>query len=73
MSSNRAYHADAAGDAAKTNSGRGPLSESDDQDVEETRPEPVPLPDDEFKDQLALVIPQKSRAANPYSQRQLPG
>src|SRR3954468_20535441 len=26
-------------------------------EVEEVRPEPVPLPDDEFKDQLAQVIP----------------
>ena len=33
---------------------------SDDEDLESedvARPEPVPLPDDEFKDQLALVIP----------------
>jgi RNA polymerase sigma-70 factor (ECF subfamily) len=33
-------------------------SEDDDEaEVEETRFEPVPLPDDEFKDQLAQVIP----------------
>jgi RNA polymerase sigma-70 factor (ECF subfamily) len=38
--------------------GRGPVS--DDQEAEDdagSRPDPVPLPDDEFKDQLAQVIP----------------
>jgi RNA polymerase sigma factor (sigma-70 family) len=30
---------------------------SDQPEIDEERPEPVPLPDDEFKDQLAQVIP----------------
>ena len=31
--------------------------ETDEEKLEETRPEPVPLPDPEFKEQLAAVIP----------------
>ena len=31
--------------------------EPEDELIEEVRPEPVPLPDDEFKEQLAAVIP----------------
>ena len=33
------------------------IDEDDDDYVEPPRPEPVPLPDDEFKDQLGAVIP----------------
>ncbi|GGE79239.1 DNA-directed RNA polymerase sigma-70 factor [Sphingomonas prati] len=36
---------------------RGPDEDYDDDDVEEVRAEPVPLPDNEFKDELARVIP----------------
>ena len=34
-----------------------PVSSDDDDEEEKPRFEPVPLPDDEFKDQLAQVIP----------------
>src|SRR3954454_9549919 len=38
--------------------GWGKVSEEPDDDlIDEPRPEPVPLPDPEFKDQLAAVIP----------------
>lgn len=33
------------------------IDEDEDDEAPEVRPEPVPLPDDEFKDQLAQVIP----------------
>ena len=55
MCSNQAYHADTA-----TSAESGRLSVSDDDEVDsETglRPDPIPLPDDEFKEQLAQVIP----------------
>ena len=58
MTSNGAYQKATARASAET--GRGPVSESDDQDMEAdagSRPDPVPLPDNEFKDQLAQVIP----------------
>jgi RNA polymerase sigma factor (sigma-70 family) len=58
MTSNGAYQKATARASAET--GRGPVSESDDQDIEAdagSRPDPVPLPDNEFKDQLAQVIP----------------
>jgi RNA polymerase sigma-70 factor (ECF subfamily) len=55
MSSNQAYHADAATSAE---SGRSSVNDDDEIDSEiGERPEPVPLPDDEFKEQLAQVIP----------------
>ena len=56
MTSNGAYQKATASADAET--GRGPVS--DDQEIEaeaEARSDPVPLPDDEFKDQLAQVIP----------------
>ena len=55
MCSKQAHHGDAA-----TSAESGRFSVNDDNDVDseiEERPEPVPLPDDEFKDQLAQVIP----------------
>jgi RNA polymerase sigma factor (sigma-70 family) len=58
MASNDAYNRPAAEPSAADQTGRGPVS--DDQDTEDeagSRPEPVPLPDDEFKEQLAQVIP----------------
>ena len=57
MCSNEAYNPAAAdSDAAPT--GREPVSDDTDQEADNApRPEPVPLPDDEFKDQLAQVIP----------------
>ena len=55
MCSNQAYHAETATSAE---SGRIPVNDDDEVDSEfEARPEPVPLPDDEFKEQLAQVIP----------------
>jgi RNA polymerase sigma factor (sigma-70 family) len=55
MCSNHAYHADTATSAE---SGRSSVSDDDEVDSEiGSRPEPVPLPDDEFKEQLAQVIP----------------
>jgi RNA polymerase sigma factor (sigma-70 family) len=55
MCSNHAYHAEAANSAE---SGRHSVSDDDDLDTEQgVRPEPVPLPDDEFKEHLAQVIP----------------
>ena len=55
MCSNDAYHGEVQPSAES-----GHLSVSDQEDHEEdtgSRPDPVPLPDDEFKDQLAQVIP----------------
>ena len=55
MCSNQAYH---AGTATSAESGRFQVNDEGDVDSEfEVRPEPVPLPDDEFKEQLAQVIP----------------
>ena len=55
MCSNQAYHAETATSAE---SGRFSVNDDDEVDSElDVRPEPVPLPDDEFKEQLALVIP----------------
>ena len=42
---------------ARTRVGTLIIDEDDDDYVEPPRPEPVPLPDDEFKDQLGAVIP----------------
>jgi len=56
MCSNNTYHETGAGDSADVQPGRVPLSDHDDHEAEE-RPELVPLPDDEFKEQLAQVIP----------------
>jgi RNA polymerase sigma-70 factor (ECF subfamily) len=54
MCSNQAYHAV----TAAAESGRFSVNDEVEVDSElETRPEPVPLPDDEFKVQLAQVIP----------------
>jgi len=58
MASNDAYQRAAAEPSAADETGRGPVI--DDQETEDDagpRPEPVPLPDDEFKEQLAQVIP----------------
>jgi RNA polymerase sigma-70 factor (ECF subfamily) len=56
MCSNRAFQSKAAATAAQT--GRVFVSEDEDHESEfGSRPDPVPLPDDEFKDQLAQVIP----------------
>ena len=55
MCSNQAYHAETA-----TSAGSGRTSVNDDDEVDSeigSRPEPVPLPDDEFKEELAQVIP----------------
>jgi RNA polymerase sigma factor (sigma-70 family) len=55
MCSNQAYH---AGTATSAESGRFQVNDEGEVDSEfEPRPEPVPLPDDEFKEQLAQVIP----------------
>lgn len=55
MCSNQAYHAEAATSAE---SGRSSVSDDSDLETEPgTRPDPVPLPDDEFKEHLAQVIP----------------
>jgi RNA polymerase sigma factor (sigma-70 family) len=55
MCSNQAYH---AGAATSAESGRLSVNDDDETDSEiESRPEPVPLPDDEFKEHLAQVIP----------------
>jgi RNA polymerase sigma factor (sigma-70 family) len=44
--------------SAGREAGRGPVSDDHEQEADSgPRPEPVPLPDDEFKDQLAQVIP----------------
>ena len=55
MCSNQAYH---TGTATSAESGRFQVNDEGEVDSEfEPRPEPVPLPDDEFKEQLAQVIP----------------
>jgi len=55
MCSNQAYHAETATSAE---SGRTSVNDDDEVDSEiGSRPEPVPLPDDEFKEELAQVIP----------------
>ena len=58
MCSSEGYHGSAAGDSADGQTGRDSLTDrpdSEEADVE--RAELVPLPDDEFKVQLAQVIP----------------
>jgi RNA polymerase sigma-70 factor (ECF subfamily) len=58
MCSNDAYHEAGSDDAAEGQAGRVSVSDDDDDhEVEAERPETVPLPDDEFKDQLGQVIP----------------
>jgi RNA polymerase sigma-70 factor (ECF subfamily) len=58
MCSNEAYHGSAASDSADGQTGRVSLTNRTDTDeADAERAELVPLPDDEFKDQLALVIP----------------
>ena len=52
------YPDGAAARPAVSQTGRGPVSDDHEQEADTApRPEPVPLPDDEFKDQLAQVIP----------------
>ena len=56
MCSNDAYHDMASNES--TEAGRVTVSDhKDHQDDAAARPEPVPLPDSEFKDELAQVIP----------------
>ncbi len=56
MCSNEAYDRAADDDSAQT--GRVSVSEEKFDDADDgLRPEPVPLPDDEFKEELAQVIP----------------
>ncbi len=57
MCSNEAYHERAADESVTNQTGRDPLKQQPDRDEEAERPEPVPLPDDEFKEQLGQVIP----------------
>jgi RNA polymerase sigma-70 factor (ECF subfamily) len=58
MCSNAAYHHAAADDSGAAQTGGDSVADDEDHEVETvSRPEPVPLPDDEFKDQLAQVIP----------------
>ena len=58
MCSNEAYDAAAADESDATRPGRESVSEESDHEADVgPRPELVPLPDDEFKDQLAQVIP----------------
>src|SRR5215211_6540798 len=58
MSSNYAANNAAAARSAAPKSGRGPVSDDHDNEADGgSRPDPVPLPDDEFKDQLGQVIP----------------
>src|SRR5262245_7875809 len=58
MCSNEAYHPAAAGDSAEAQTGRDSVSDDKDHNEDSgSRPVPTPLPDDEFKDQLAQVIP----------------
>jgi RNA polymerase sigma-70 factor (ECF subfamily) len=56
MCSNDGYHEAGADESAEVQTGRVSLSDHDDHEAEE-RPVLVPLPDDEFKEQLAQVIP----------------
>jgi len=52
------YPETASARSAGSQAGRGPVSDDHDEEADNgPRPEPVPLPDDEFKDQLAQVIP----------------
>jgi RNA polymerase sigma factor (sigma-70 family) len=52
------YPEAASARSAGRQTGRGPVSDDHEQEADSgPRPEPVPLPDDEFKDQLAQVIP----------------
>jgi len=52
------YPETASARGAGSQAGRGPVSDDHDEEADNgPRPEPVPLPDDEFKDQLAQVIP----------------
>ena len=58
MSGGYAYRNAAAASSAGRQNGRGPVNDDQDHEADsETRPEPVPLPDDEFKEHLAQVIP----------------
>ena len=58
MCSNDGYNGLAAGDSADDQVGRNSLTHRpDSEEAEAERPELVPLPDDEFKEQLAQVIP----------------
>jgi len=58
MSNNYASRNDATARCAARESGRGPVNDDQDNDADAgIRPDPVPLPDNEFKDQLAQVIP----------------
>ena len=57
MCSNEAYHQRPADDSAAEESGRDPLKQQPDPGEDGERPELVPLPDDEFKEQLGQVIP----------------
>jgi RNA polymerase sigma-70 factor (ECF subfamily) len=57
MCSNDAYHQAGADKTAEVQTGRISLTDDEDHDAEIERPELVPLPDDEFKEQLGQVIP----------------
>ena len=58
MCSNAAYHHAAAGDSGAEQTGRDSVAEDKDHVTETgSRPDPIPLPDNEFKEQLAQVIP----------------
>jgi RNA polymerase sigma-70 factor (ECF subfamily) len=58
MDSNEAHLTATADDSGAMETGRDSVSDDKDQSEESgARPEPVPLPDDEFKEQLAQVIP----------------
>ncbi len=60
MSSNGAYQKASTAHAADAETGRVPVSDNSEAEEEAdagSRPDPIPLPDDEFKDQLAQVIP----------------
>ncbi len=58
MCSNEAYHPAAAADSGAAQTGRQSLGDDKVHEADAgSRPEPVPLPDNEFKDELAQVIP----------------
>ena len=58
MCSSEGYHGSAAGDSANSQAGRDSVTDRPDSDeAEAEHVELVPLPDDEFKVQLAQVIP----------------
>lgn len=58
MCSSEGYHGSAAGDSADDQTGRDSLTDKpDSEEADAERAELVPLPDDEFKVQLAQVIP----------------